>query len=424
MNIGFVGLGKLGLPVACAMAMKGHDVIGFDLDPERMTKAPQPYRETGPDGTGDFNHVLANIAIGFGTLQEVADHAEIIFVAVQTPHEPRFEGITPLTEERADFNYTHLRDAVKALRYVISRQTVIAIISTALPGTMRREIVPLLSEHMELAYNPSFIAMGDTMRDFLHPEFVLCGAGDWALDRMRVFYSSITGAPFYRCSIESAELIKVAYNTFIGMKITFANTLMEMCHKLEGADVHEVTDGLKLAKRRLISGAYMAGGMGDGGGCHPRDNIAMSWLAGKLDLSHNLFDDIMRTREDQAAWLADLMVTAARSGRVKGELDLPLGILGYAYKPETNLTVGSCSLLVEALLNVRGFLHITKLDPHIFAGEITSPIEPHVWLIGTKHPQFTEWFFPEGSIVIDPWRYIPDQEGVTVIRLGERREAA
>jgi UDPglucose 6-dehydrogenase len=260
---------------------------------------------------------------------------------------------------------------------------------------MDRYIRRVLSERVSLVYNPSFIAMGTTVQDFLDPEFVLLG-GD---DRRVVWevYSEVVGdAPVVRTSVKNAELIKVSYNTFIGLKIAFANTLMEVCHKT-GCDVDEVTGALKMANRRLISPAYMDGGMGDGGGCHPRDNIALSWLARELDLSFDLFGAAMEAREAQAEWLCDLME----------QYDLPKAVLGLEYKPGSRIRTGSAAMLVKHLLETRG---------HRVNGLTT--FRAHVWLIGCKHPDFTEAKFPPGSVVIDPFRYIPDQDGVEVIRLG------
>ena len=93
------------------------------------------------------------------------------------------------------------------------------------------------------------------------------------------------------------------------MKIVYANVMMEICHKLAGTmNVDAVTDAMKLATNRLVSPKYLSAGMGDGGGCHPRDNIAMSWLARKLDLSYDFFDSLMSAREKQTEWLGELML--------------------------------------------------------------------------------------------------------------------
>ena len=114
--------------------------------------------------------------------------------------------------------------------------------------------MPAASPLLRLCYNPSFVAMGTTMCDFLHPEFVLLGADDpISAKALEAFYASITDAPIYSMTIESAEITKLAYNTYIGMKIVFANTVMEICHKIPGANVDDVTGALKTANHRLIS---------------------------------------------------------------------------------------------------------------------------------------------------------------------------
>ena len=410
MKIGIIGLGKLGLPCAVAMALKGHDVMGYDIRSELMSKEPRRYLESGPDGVEPFNPYLERSMIRFGTLGEVARHAELLFIAVDTPHEPMYEGITRLPPTRTDFSYGNLVDACRALTRVVERDTVTVVISTVLPGAIRRHVLPVISPRIRLCYNPFFIAMGTTMRDFLNPEFVLFGLHDpEAADLAQSFYRSITDAPFYATTLENAELIKVAYNTFIGLKIVFANTMMEMCHKLPGTDVDGVSDCLRLANRRLISPSYLGGGMGDGGGCHPRDNIAMSWLARELKLSDDLFESVMLARERQTDWLASLMQEHA----------LPKVILGYAFKADCNITTGSPALLLRAILEQRGE-QVILMDPHVDPVSFDSGALPvAVYLVGARHSEFPALQFPAGSVVIDPWRYIPaDQPGVRVIPVG------
>jgi UDPglucose 6-dehydrogenase len=194
------------------------------------------------------------------------------------------------------------------------------------------------------------------------------------------------------------------------MKIVFANSLMEICHKITGTNVDEVTNALKLAHRRLISGSYLSGGMGDGGGCHPRDNIAMSCLARTLNLSCDFFEDLMMAREKQTEWLADLMC----------KFILPKAILGYSFKPKTNITVGSPALLLKNILEERGE-KVYLYDPYVDRESIDiAKLKPMIFLIGTKHPIFTQYSYPSGSVVIDPWRYIEKkQKDVKIISLGK-----
>lgn len=397
MKIGFVGLGKLGMPCAVAIAMKGHDVMGFDCVPRTLNKTVCAYRETGPDGRSDFNRHLRESPLRFGTLAEVADHSEMIFVAVQTPHQPRFEGTMRLPADRADFDYGYLVNAIKSLAEVVRKETIVVIVSTVLPGTIRNVIVPLIHGRMKLVYNPFFIAMGTTMQDFLNPEFVLLGLHDAsALARTKEFYSQMVKAPIHATTLENAELIKLLYNTFIGMKIAFANVAMEVCDKTPGTNVDDVVKCLTLANRRLISEQYLSGGMGDGGGCHPRDNIAMSWYARTQQLSFDWFENVMLARERQTQWLADLMQSYG----------MPLTIMGYSYKENTSITTGSAAVLLKNILEERG-AQVAMYDPFVDADDShISRGEPRVYLIGSRHAAFQDYRFIPGSVVIDPWRYL------------------
>ena len=408
MNVGFVGLGKLGLPCALAIEARGHKVCGYDIDPrvkEILDSKQLPYREIWAQ-----EH-LDNSKIDFVSLDHVVERSDVIFVPIQTPHDPLYEGTTRIPDTRVDFDYTWLVSGMRDLSAAIDRNgtdKVVIIISTVLPGTVDSMIRPVISDRVKLCYNPFFIAMGTTMRDFLNPEFVLFGVDDEnAAKAAESLYKTLHDRPFFKTSIKNAELIKVCYNTFIGMKIVFINTVMEICEKT-GADVDAVSDALALANERIISDKYLRGGMGDGGGCHPRDNIALSWLARKLDLSHDFFEDLMVAREDQTEWFAELIEN----------YDLPKFILGKAFKPETNLTVGSPAVLLKNILEERG-ISVTCYDPHV---DLDKPkFIKAVYFIGTRHDVFATYNFPAGSVVLDPHRYIPDQDGVTVVRIGQSK---
>jgi UDPglucose 6-dehydrogenase len=409
MKIGFIGLGKLGYPCAVAMAARGHDVLGYDVNIRNMSHEPRPYNESCEDGVTPMNTILNSSTLRFGSLEAVVDHGEILFVAVQTPHDPRFEGITRLPEERVDFDYAYLVEAIKSISEAARTSKNVIIISTVLPGTIRNQVLPHASDLIRICYNPYFIAMGTTIRDFMHPEFILLGVHHPETARIaKEFYATICDAPVYCTAIENAELIKVAYNTYIGMKIVFANALMEICHKMPNTDVDAVTGGLKLATRRLISTAYMDGGMGDGGGCHPRDNIALSWLARKIGLSYDWFESVMVARERQTEWLADLMCS----------YNLPKGLIGYAFKAGTNICVGSPALLLARILEERGH-RVFRYDPVVEKAEKDlSQMPPHVFLIGTNHPQFAKLQLPAGSVVIDPWRFVAANQDVQIVHVG------
>jgi UDPglucose 6-dehydrogenase len=204
-------------------------------------------------------------------------------------------------------------------------------------------------------------------------------------------------------------MIKVTYNTYITMKVCLANTVMELSHKLENINCDNVMRGLFLSNERLMSPKYLIGGMGDGGGCHPRDNIALSWLSSKVDLSFDWYDNLMKCRENQTEWLSDLILDHKKN--------LPIFILGKTFKKETNLLVGSPSILLKNILNEKN-ISVEMYDPWV--DEIEAPLDnPALFFIGTNHDIFAEYKFPQGSVVIDPWRYIKDQDGVELIRVGD-----
>jgi UDPglucose 6-dehydrogenase len=401
MKVGFIGLGKLGFP--CAVALEqvgGHEVRGFDVSPsvaKILSEKTAPYIEQEfPKYLKNTNLILEK------SIDDLLNWAEIIFIAVQTPHSELYEGATPVPDSKMDFDYSILESVAKEISVSLEKNPIInpliVVISTVLPGTMKDKVLPYLAakrEEVRFCYNPYFIAMGTTIPDFLHPEFVLVGSlreedGN-LLERL---YSTIHKAPVKKMKIESAELTKVAYNTFIGFKIVFANTLAEIT-AVRGGDVDEITDALSLATKRLMSGKYLRAGMGDGGGCHPRDQIAMSWLADDAGLSVDIFGWLARARDSQTRRQAEFIKDQfLKSG-------LPICLLGWAYKPDTSLIDGSPARLLGSYLE-KEQINFTIFDPFVFP-DIPLPRIPSLFFVSTNHSSFLNLDLPSGSIVIDPW---------------------
>lgn len=435
MKIGFIGLGKLGLPVATAIAYRGIQVLGYDVNPATMNNEPRSYKEAGPDKTGDFNTYFQDVYSSgdltfASSMKEVAEACSLIFMCIQTPHLPEFEGITLQTGERSDFCYTYLINAVEEIVQYITQPTVLAVISTVLPGTVKTHIKPLLPEHVHLVYTPQTPAMGTAMYDFLHPEFYILGVDDLhAADVMEEFYGHITSVPVARMSVDSAELCKVVYNTYITMKISYAQTIMEIAERMnkEGSDisVDDITQTLQKATNRLVSPKYMTAGMQDGGGCHPRDLIALSYLSYVLNLSYDFFGELVKCRENQMIWLAEMC--ADHYDMMDGDFDNiePMNpnivILGTSFKKESNITTGSSALLVKNILEDWGY-DVYTYDPYVDTDCVFHMDGPGVVLIGMNHNEFASYTFPERTIILDPFRYITDQEGVKVIRIGEPKK--
>lgn len=382
MRLGFVGLGKLGSPVARTLAAHGHEVIGYDLH-----FLPPTHEDRA--GLNVVTSIAAMVALD----------PDLIFVAVPTPHGPEYEGVTRLPDTRADFDYTALTRVLADLDALLHRLgTPVVVVSTCLPGTYERQEWGRLPT-VRYVHSPSFVSMGNVAHDFLHPEFWLIGTPDRApCDPLVALYRSLSDAPIVEVDVTTAEAIKVAYNTWIGAKIALANVWGELSDRL-GINADEITDALSLATKRIVSPAYMRAGMGDGGPCHPRDLIALSWLAREVGLSCDPFGAIMGWREAHTEWLADEVIP-----------DGPVVLFGGPFKPGVDLTDGSPALLLMHLLDETGTFPVLGSDP--------EPGETNV--IVTAEPRYALIDWPQGSTVVDPFGLIPDQSGVTVIRPGRR----
>lgn len=421
---GFCGLGKLGLPVALALNSHGFDVCGTDINPDiesYLINRKIPYKEELADDL-----LKTHTIHWFNTIDEVIRNSDVVFMPVQTPHDKRYEGTTRLPPERKDFDYSYLIRAVQDFTNALSVSSdpspkTLVIISTVLPGTIRREIIPIIEkdERIVLIYNPFFIAMGTTIHDFLNPEFVLLGVDHeyYPHDLMTIYgkiYKTYSKG-FYRVmSIESAETVKVSYNCYITSKICATNTIMEICYAIPNANIDDVTNALKKATDRIVSPKYMSGGFEDSCACHPRDAIAMSWLSKKLGLKYDWFENMMLSRESRVEKWADLVIELKEKYNKEKII-----ILGYSCKANINLTAGSSALFLAEILKEKG--EVPELyDPIINEIEFSSKVfTSQVYFIGIDHQSLVDFEFPVGSVVIDLFRMIGNQAGTTVLRIGE-----
>lgn len=409
--VGWVGLGKLGAPCAAALASQGgHTVVGYDV------------RGVDPDDYDWDNQRAVDLVESIDDVVRKSDG--VVFVAVQTPHSRYYGGETPLGHTLVDFEYNYLVNAVRDVCVAARTQTrdvTLVVVSTVLPGTFDRRLRPLLNKFVTPVYHPFFIAMGSVVDDFVNPEMTLFGvdrAGD-EVPVLDVYASLHDDPPAPTMSIPSAELTKVAYNTFITAKIVFANTLMELAEHT-GADVDSVTDALALANDRVVSPRYLRAGMGDGGACHPRDNIALAALADQHGVYGNYFLELIRLRERQSDYLASVV---QHWTNLSG---LPVVVLGQAYKANVAMDAGSPALLLSHGLSGLGVEHVV-VDPllypshtHLLAKLLKTP---HVYFIATLHTEFTRLTYPSGSVVVDPHGVTYPQAGVTFVTPGRRRSS-
>jgi len=389
MNIGFIGVGKLGMPCAEAVAQKGHSVEGYDV--AKVTS----------------DHVTI-----VDTIKDVVQNKEIVFIAVPTPHDPLYDGNAPTAHlPNKDFSYDIVKEVLTEANKYMTNEQLLVLISTVLPGTTRRQFVQLVT-NTRFVYNPYLIAMGSVAWDMVNPEMVMIGTEDGRetgdAKQLVEFYKTVMeNDPRYVIGTwDECECIKVFYNTFISAKIGLVNMIQDVAERQGNIDVDVVTKALAESTMRIMGKQYMTAGMGDGGACHPRDNIALRYLAENLDLGYDLFDSIMSAREIQAKNLALELVKHA------DENAMPVYIHGKAYKPKVPYLDGSYSLLVGHYVEEAGY-SVIYIDP--YTGDDYQPKEPGVFLLahsaeityeytGKENHDELYCVIPAGSIVVDPWR--------------------
>lgn len=374
-KIGFIGLGKLGMPCAEAIVRKGFDVAGCDIVPK----------------TSNLIDIREDI-------EDVCRDRDIVFVATPTPHEDRYDGSEPTSHLPVkNFNYDSLKKVLtKCNRHMGKTQTLV-LISTVLPGTCRKELQPLIT-NTKLLYNPYLIAMGTVAEDMINPEMIMIGSKNGMSgtnckirsELLESFYNQVCDN-FPRIefgTFEEVESIKIFYNTFISNKIAMVNMIQDVAHKLGNMDVDRVTGALAKSTQRIVSPRYMKAGMGDGGACHPRDNIALRWLAKDLGLGYDMFESIMTAREKQAENMA---IEICKHGK-------NVFFTSDSYKPNTDLVDGSYSLLVQYFVVKHG-------------GKIAHGFDTPVEVIVRVH-ESDEITADKFTTIFDPWRSYPKAENV------------
>ena len=276
-KIGIVGLGKLGLPMLAAFVSRGFDAYGYDINSaliETLKKNINPYEEPGlkeviqSDGS-------AWSARFFDNLKDLTQKVDVLFLIVPTPSK----------KEDATFETSYLQatfDAISSTLNAINKQIICVVTSTVNPGdteVIATKAAKATNSKLSVVYSPEFIALGSVLRDMLNPDIVLLGSdNDEALDKIFSIYSRLykTYPEFHRLSYFEAETAKIAINTYVTTKISFANTI--------GMFVENKTGSRKSAQNVLnavggdsrIGRKYFLYGGSYGGPCFPRDNRALA----------------------------------------------------------------------------------------------------------------------------------------------------
>jgi UDPglucose 6-dehydrogenase len=409
-NVGFIGLGKLGMDAAEVFAQH-HRVRGYDVAPR----------------TSDTVDVC--------DIQEVVQSSEWIFVAVPTPHLEGYDGSVPSSHmPPRDFLHEAVQESLIKINHFATTPKKVVLISTVLPGTTRRSFAGLLNKQHQFLYNPYLIAMGSVKWDMVNPEMIMIGTehGDrteLADELVEIYRPMVRNNPRFEIGTwEECEAIKIFYNTFISAKVGLANMIQDFAMRIGNINVDVVTSALAKSTMRIMGPKYMTAGMGDAGACHPRDNIALRWLAEEYDIGYDMFDTIMLAREMQARNLARYLIDQCN------RYQLPIVIHGKAYKPDVPFCIGSYSTLVGYYVREHG-LPVVYVDP--LADDRDRCLDtidgPAVFLwahnrkitydyTGTQEDTKPYCEIHHGSVIVDPWRSVPlDLPGVTVMHFGNSR---
>ena len=243
-KVSIIGLGKLGASMAAGMASRGLDVVGVDVSRQAVDAVNDGRAPVQETGLGEL--IAANRDRLRATLsaEEAVLASEISFVIVPTP-----------SDERGAFSIKYAEVAFRELGRALARKDgyhVIVLTSTVLPGSTRYGLLPILEaesgkrcgEDFGLCYNPEFIALGTVIRDFLNPDFYLLGESDArAGDALESIHRRVClkDPVVRRMTLENAEIAKIALNSYVTMKISFANTLADLCERVPGGDVDVVS---------------------------------------------------------------------------------------------------------------------------------------------------------------------------------------
>lgn len=394
-KVAMIGVGKLGQDCAEVMAIH-HHVYGYDLEERKPSNFEMKQ-----------------------SIRDAVIDRDIIFIAAPTPHDPKYGGETPTSHlPNKDFDYTIVTDILKEVDKHSHSGQLVVLISTVLPGTTRSQLRECIKT-ARFVYNPYLIAMGTIKWDMTNPEMVIIGTEDGSItgdaQELIDFYKPLMqNNPRYVVGTwDEAEAIKIFYNTFISTKLALVNMVQDVAEVNGNMNVDVVTKALADSTYRIMGPAYMKAGLGDAGACHPRDNIALRWLADNLDLGYDLFDSIMTAREVQAERMA---LRCLKNGK-------NVVIVGKAYKPKVHYTNGSASMLVGYYIEKHGG-HVHYYDLHTGDTDLKE-YWADVYLIGYWDDYVERIDFPPHTTVIDPWRRcdIKNHTG-DIIHYGDTRPKA
>jgi GDP-mannose 6-dehydrogenase len=422
MRVAVIGLGYVGTTTAACLASDGHEVVGVDINPTKVAMVSQgesPIIEFGIAERLEAARREGRLSATVSAAEAVTA-SDISLICVGTPSHPN-----------GSLNLEHLVAATRSVGAALAdcgRYHVVAVRSTMLPGTLAQEIIPVLEAvsgkragpDFGVAVNPEFLREGNAVEDFRNPPFTLIGEFDERSGAVLADLYSGVDAPLVRTGVREAESVKYASNIFHALKISFANEMGMLLHRL-GVDPFRVMDIFEMDTQLNISAAYLRPGFAFGGSCLPKDLRAALHAARSNDLDLPVLEAILPGNRLHLLRGIEMVIA---SGRKR------VGILGFSFKVGTDdLRESPMVEMVEALLgkglDLRIFdryvslarlvgankEYIEQVIPHI-ASLISDDLEEvlehaEVLVIGTRDPAFADI----------PARLRPGQELIDLVRV-------
>lgn len=420
-DVSVIGLGKLGGTMVGCLASRGFNVIGVDVSQkavDALSAGQAPAQETGLDDLiGKYKErIRATLSH-----EEAILGSELSFVIVPTP-----------SDKRGAFSIQYAAYAFEAIGKALAKRNsyhTVVLTSTVLPGSTRYGLLPILEKFsgkkcgkdFGLCYSPEFIALGTVIRDYLNPDFYLVGEFDErsgsALESVNSRVA-LNNAPSKRMSIENAELAKISVNSYVTLKISYANMLSDLCERIPGGDVDVVSDAIGMDKR--IGRRYLTGGFGYGGPCFPRDNVALNFIGKHLGAATQLLEVNDTYNRTISPRFVDRLKPHLRKGAT-------VAVLGLAYKPLSHVIEESsgiylCRALADSGLRVIGYdplateeSRMTLRDHALVADSMPNCLQDAECVLVTTPDETFKALKPEDYIgnkkavtVVDFWRCLPE----------------
>jgi UDPglucose 6-dehydrogenase len=340
MNITIIGTGYVGLSTGVCLAQLGHNVIGVDINEERISmlqKGQSPIYEPGLEDMLKAN--LKENRLNFTTDYTYAcSDPDSIILSVGTPNHP--DGSA---------NLSYLKSAAESIATHLKKPNTLMVVKSTVPVGTGRQVTQWIQEALpaplplEVISNPEFLREGSAIEDMFEPDRIIIGTHtEEAFHRMTTMYKGIE-APILHTSVESAELIKYASNAFLATKISFINEIANLCEKLE-ANVEDVAKGMGMDKR--IGPQFLKAGIGYGGSCFPKDTNALVQIAGNIEHEFELLQSVIKVNAKQQVKLIDK--AKQRFNSLEGK---KAALFGLSFKPNTDdiREAASIEMIIELL---------------------------------------------------------------------------